>query len=308
MAEIKSDIYFQQQAPDLVGGMAKGMSMKQLALDNQNKKQEMDYQGQLRQYDMMARLASGVKDQTSYDSAMAEANRLGLDVSQMPRAYDKGVVNSILNRSVSYLDKLKNDREQYKLYLEEKAAGLKAEELSSAQAKQLGNFQLGQAAEDQYKNAVSTDGTDSLLNGKYDPTSSGQWIDNSEWAPNWMKNKKAVEAHAAQANWIETYLRDASGAAIPPSERMAYAKDYFPQPGDTPDVVANKERLRQQKMENSLIGSGPKGQRLISEMKKKQAPKYEQDVIKYAQDHNISPEQAQKIKNQRLSETQTAGR
>ena len=71
-----------------------------------------------------------------------------------------------------------------------------------------------------------------------------------------MKNNKAIEAQAAQSAWVESYLRDASGAAIPPSERMAYAKDFFPQPGDSTDVVANKAQLRAQKMENARIAAG----------------------------------------------------
>ncbi len=71
-----------------------------------------------------------------------------------------------------------------------------------------------------------------------------------------MKNNKANESQAAQSAWVESFLRDASGAAVPTSERMTYAKDFFAQPGDTPQIVANKEALRQQKMDNARIASG----------------------------------------------------
>jgi hypothetical protein len=129
------------------------------------------------------------------------------------------------------------------------ARALKQQELSGPQAKQRGLYESGLLAEQQYNKAIA-DKKD------YDPTQVGQIIDNSGWAPNWMKNDKAIAAQAAQSAWIEGFLRDASGAAIPPSERMAYAKDFFAQPGDSPDVVANKNALRQQKMENARIASG----------------------------------------------------
>jgi hypothetical protein len=125
----------------------------------------------------------------------------------------------------------------------------KQKEMNAAQSKQRGLYEMGKKAEEQFSKATSDP-------GNYDPTGVGQVIDNSEWAPNWMKNNKAVEAQSAMSAWVESYLRDASGAAIPPSERMNYAKDFFPMPGDTPDVVANKQALRAQKMENARMGSG----------------------------------------------------
>lgn len=125
-----------------------------------------------------------------------------------------------------------------------------APSISPTEAKQLGLHEMGTRAEQQYQAAVKN-------KDEYNPTNPGQWIDNSEWAPAWLKNDKANEAHAAQSAWVEAYLRDASGAAIPPSERMAYAKDFFARPGDSDQVIANKEVLRSQKMQNALVGAGP---------------------------------------------------
>lgn len=123
-------------------------------------------------------------------------------------------------------------------------------EISLSQAKQLGLHEMGQRAEEQYQAAVKD-------KNEYDPTQPGQWIDNSEWAPAWMRNDKANAAQSAQSAWVEAYLRDASGAAIPPSERMAYAKDFFPRPGDDDTTIANKAILRAQKAQNALYGAGP---------------------------------------------------
>lgn len=135
----------------------------------------------------------------------------------------------------------------------------KEKELSAVQAKQMGLYNLGIKAEEQYNKAIAN-------KKDYDPTLSGQVFDNDTtgFVPNMFKNNKAIEAKAAEANWIEAFLRDASGAAIPPSERGAYAKDFFPQPGDTPQVVANKALMRKQKMDNALLGAGKMGNEILA--------------------------------------------
>jgi hypothetical protein len=142
---------------------------------------------------------------------------------------------------------------------------IKNSELSATQAKQMGLYKMGKTAEEQYLTAVANP-------EEYDPTEPGQLLDNdtSGWVPAYFKNDNANKAASAQSAWVESFLRDASGAAIPVSERMNYAKDYFPRPGDSKDVVANKAALRQQKMENSLIGGGEMGQQ---ELARRQAPK-----------------------------------
>lgn len=120
---------------------------------------------------------------------------------------------------------------------------------SQAELKQKGLAEMGAVSESQYQSAVKNP-------DEYDPTSYGDWIDNSNWAPNIIKSNEAIAARSAQDNWIESYLRDASGAAIPDSERNAYREIYFPVMGDSPQVVENKKKLREQKMANARISAG----------------------------------------------------
>lgn len=120
-------------------------------------------------------------------------------------------------------------------------------ELGATQAKQLGLAKSGQLANKQYEEAIAQG---------YDPTSYATMIDKTGFMPQFMKSDLGKKAMSAQSAWVESYLRDASGAAIPPSERQAYAQDYFPQPGDTPEIVANKAALRKQKEDTALIGAG----------------------------------------------------
>jgi hypothetical protein len=255
--------------------------------------------------DMAGRLLGGVKDQASWDMALNDGAKLGLDVSKHPRTFVPEYVNNLTYRTMSAKERIDEHYKQQELDIRRMEAGNKAEEraasrsdrkrkdaeLSTVQAKQMGLYQSGQSAEEQYNNAVKD-------KNEYDPTSSGQWIDNSSWAPNALKNNKAIEAKAAKDAWIESYLRDASGAAIAPSERGAYSDIYFPAPGDTADVVKNKAALRSQKAQNSLLGAGPQGSQIAN---KNQAPRQEADVSKYAKEHGISYDDAQRIKTQRTS-------
>ncbi len=238
-------------------------------------------EGQLQKLDLGSRILSGVSDQESFDKAMETGQKFGMDVSAFGKYYDPDLVKQYQAMSVSAKDKL---AEQYKAYdfgLRQSALGLRDQELqmrgrelqqnridkqqknaemSVSEAKQAGLYNLGLEAEKQYQEAVKD-------KSKYDPTKVGQVIDNSQWAPNWTKNDQAIAAQAAQANWVEAFLRDDSGAAIPPSERLAYAKDFFAQSGDTDEVVANKDRLRQIKQENARVAAG--GDRTLGKEKNK---------------------------------------
>lgn len=127
-----------------------------------------------------------------------------------------------------------------------------APQMNTTQAKKFGVFKMGEEAEAQYQAAVAK----GKKAGTWDPTGYGDFIDNTRQLPNFAKDPAAIEADAAMQSWGDTYLRDESGAAIPDSERAAYYKIYFPQMGDTPQAVANKARLRRQKMDNAREASG----------------------------------------------------
>lgn len=162
-------------------------------------------------------------------------------------------------------------------------------ELSPTQAKQLSLYESGKQASNQYDNAVSDP-------KEYNPTGVGQWIDNSNWAPNFLKNDKAISAQSAKDAWIESFLRDASGAAIAQSERSNYEKMFFPQPGDPADVVANKEVLRQQKEQSALTSAGKAGQKIIQSEKQPQSSNKDQEAINWAKANPNDPRAQQILK------------
>lgn len=64
-------------------------------------------------------------------------------------------------------------------------------------------------------------------------------------------------AEAAQADFIGATLRYESGAAVPPAELEQQRMRYFPQPGDSPDVIAFKATLRRNAIEALQRSAGP---------------------------------------------------
>jgi hypothetical protein len=158
----------------------------------------------------------------------------------------QGVAQQNKEREIAIKEKLAAAQEAA---LSAKAQSLqdKEENLNVSQAKQLGLAEIGNLANKQYEEAVSQG---------FDPLTYWNAKDFLEMTPQWAKSDLGKKAMAAQMAWVEAYLRDASGAAIAPSERPGYANNYFPRPGDTPDIVANKAALRAQKEKTALIGAG----------------------------------------------------
>jgi hypothetical protein len=68
----------------------------------------------------------------------------------------------------------------------------------------------------------------------------------------------------AQSDFINATLRRESGAAISPGEFDNANKQYFPQPGDSPEVIAQKAANRQNALSGILGASAPSFQKSFS--------------------------------------------
>lgn len=92
----------------------------------------------------------------------------------------------------------------------------------------------------------SEDIFDKLQASGYDPTSKKNWIQRT-FVPDALGGLKDAELQAqeqAERNFVNATLRRESGAAISPSEFENARKQYLPQPGDGPDVLAQKKANR----------------------------------------------------------------
>jgi DNA-binding phage protein len=75
--------------------------------------------------------------------------------------------------------------------------------------------------------------------------------------PDRFKSEEFKKLDQAQRNFINAVLRRESGAAISPSEFDSARAQYFPQAGDTPDVLAQKKDNRDTVFAGLQSESGP---------------------------------------------------
>lgn len=140
----------------------------------------------------------------------------------------------------------------------------------------------------------------------------------SRFAPGELKGENLVSQNQAERNFINAVLRRESGAAISPSEFSSGEQQYFIRPGDTDKIKAQKRANRLQVAESLkaeagaaygkvplIEGSGGYKPDPSSAPKvpvgnaPPPPPQFTPDVLTYAQQHGISPDQAQAIKIQR---------
>jgi hypothetical protein len=82
-------------------------------------------------------------------------------------------------------------------------------------------------------------------------------LDRVPFIDNWLKSSDRQRAEQAQRDFINAQLRRESGAAIGTSEFETGGKQYFPQFGDSPEVLKQKSEARQQAIANMQRASGP---------------------------------------------------
>ena len=78
---------------------------------------------------------------------------------------------------------------------------------------------------------------------------------------NLFADPSTQKALQAQRDFVNAVLRQESGAAISQSEFENAQKQYFPQPGDSPEVIAQKAKNRQTQIMGFARQAGPNGGR-----------------------------------------------
>lgn len=76
----------------------------------------------------------------------------------------------------------------------------------------------------------------------YDP---GSYVEEWRTITNFTTSREKQVYRQAQEDWVRAKLRKESGAVIGPEEMEQEIKTYFPQPGDSKDVIAAKKRSRE---------------------------------------------------------------
>jgi len=85
------------------------------------------------------------------------------------------------------------------------------------------------------------------------------YIQGNKWFPNVLQSSERQQMEQAQRDFVNAILRRESGAAIADSEFESASKQYFPQPGDSVETIAQKRANR----ETSIKNIGFQAQRAI---------------------------------------------
>ncbi len=93
-----------------------------------------------------------------------------------------------------------------------------------------------------------------------DPTKTWSQVDVSlaGGLTNFAASPAAQRARQAQEQWSESFLRFKTGAAATKDEVILNVRTFFPQPGDSADVIEQKQRMRQQAVQDIAFAAGQK--------------------------------------------------
>lgn len=105
---IDNSIYFQQQTPDFAGSLQKGLNFRQMLDKSDNDREKLSQEKKQHMVEMTARLAPGIKDQASYDSAKQQLADSGIDTSKMNPTYVPEEVNHYANMALTAKDQADN--------------------------------------------------------------------------------------------------------------------------------------------------------------------------------------------------------
>lgn len=86
---------------------------------------------------------------------------------------------------------------------------------------------------------------------KFDPTGNQGWS-----LSNYTSSPELQQYKQAKKNWGLAVLRQESGGAITEAEAEEYADAFFPKFGDSPAVVAQKQKQREEKVRGIISASG----------------------------------------------------
>jgi hypothetical protein len=84
-----------------------------------------------------------------------------------------------------------------------------------------------------------------LTGAGYDPTNLRDFMTVGSTLGNFAASPNGQQFHQAAMNWVRANLRKESGAAIGVDEARQEIRNYFPMPGDSPQVIAQKARNRE---------------------------------------------------------------
>lgn len=231
----------------------------QAAMSLQEKWASEDFDQVKKRTEMSKQLAWSMTPE-NYSVIRNQAIQMGIPhADKLPDFYDPGIVRQLQMSTLNADEQLKqmNSDRDYKLksrevaVKEREAGGMGGApgKMTEAQSKALGYGRRAMIS-DQMLGKIMSDPS-------ADVTSLATQIRSD--LPKWLGGAKTPQEQAlnvAKLGFISAVLRKESGAAVTPAEFESYNITYFPQPGDSPQVLADKQQLRANFIDTEKMAAG----------------------------------------------------
>lgn len=255
---IDASMYQNQQAPDILGNVQQGMKMSDMLKQRERNAQadkDLAQERKMKQIDAIGSVIGNVKDQASYDATRKQLIGSGMFGEQeIPEIYDPAFVDTYARFSKTHQEQRNKERSH----------GIQEQQLKDNEAyrrQTLGidraKIEVDKAKADKEKAptadqqkaagfAQRIQSSEKILNSLamagFDGTDTRTFIQKNLY--NEAKPENLQKMEQAQRNFINATLRRESGAAIADSEFENARIQYFPQRGDTKDVLEQKRQNR----------------------------------------------------------------
>lgn len=198
--------------------------------------------------------SAGLKGLESLDIAKREAE-------EKQRLAEKNKLEWDKFKLTTQKETAEEKRKERETAVKEKELGLKAQEIAQ-KAKEEKTLPQNQYAAAGFARRMqqSEDVFDALGQAGFDPTSPSASL--QKVLPDIAQPDLLKRQIQAEQNWVNANLRRESGAAISQAEFDNAAKQYFPRPGDSPEVLDQKRLNRLQVQQNISAEAGKALQRV----------------------------------------------
>ena len=273
-----------ESSPSFADTMQKGMSLKQLAMQNKNMETQMADQELKKRMSSVSEAMESMAGMTpeqrkaKFPGVQQQLIQAGAIKPEhaMPEL-DEGLFQrnwGMIQKTPEYQDRQQNLAKTRLTNAQADAAvpdALSKRALERSQA----DYYSAQAAEkradagkpkatpDQLKVAgfvkraeQAEDAARQLIDGGYNPTTAGADVQSRWFYPGIKQSGEYKGYDQASRNFISAVLRRESGAAISNSEYENERQKYFPVPGDDKDTIAQKAAARAQAMAGLKAESG----------------------------------------------------
>lgn len=256
--------------------MDKGYFQEALDLQDKQAAQQaaqakMQKEKQERELEEITRAAWSITDQNTYSNALKSLSSKGIDVSQMPQEYNPQMVEHYKRQTLSTKERLDELDKQARLKLERDKLEIERSKLGHEKKKEEKNLpQNVYAAATYAKRLEDANNQIAKISKNWDPTAISSTMQDAKLpipfidvplVPERFKSEEKKLMDQAQRNFVNAVLRRESGSAISESEFDSANRQYFPQAGDTAEVLKQKLRNR----EVAIAGLKTEGQKALNQ-------------------------------------------